>query len=107
MSYRAYNVFCLTFRRNLWVLIKRKILRATSRKNRGPAKSRRTNGNKTEGYRAGRQEVKKLKVKGYAWPAVHMSCMITKKVEKKHGWSCTFARSCIWRRKFTADMHGW
>ena len=71
MSYRVYNVFCLTFWRNLRVLIERKILRATSRKNRGPAKSRRTNGNKTEGYTAGRQEVKKLKVKGYARLAMH------------------------------------
>jgi len=33
VSYRAYNVFCLTFRRNLRVLIERKILKAILRKN--------------------------------------------------------------------------
>jgi len=35
VSYHAYNVFCLNFRRNLWVLIERKILEAISRKNKG------------------------------------------------------------------------
>ena len=72
VSYRVYSVFCFTFRRNVQVLIERKTFGAISRKNRGPTKSRRTTRSKTDGYAKGRHEVKKLKVKGYAWLVVHM-----------------------------------
>ena len=48
-SFCAYNVFCLTFRRNPQILIERKTLEVISRKNRGSAKPQRINGSKTEG----------------------------------------------------------
>ena len=47
-SYRAYNMFYLTFRKNFLVLIERKILWAILGKNRGPTKPGRTDGSKTE-----------------------------------------------------------
>ena len=47
-SYYVYNVLCLTFKRNPQVLIERKILKAISRKNRGPTKPRTTNRNKAK-----------------------------------------------------------
>ena len=37
-SYRAYNIFYPTFRRNLWVFIERKTLELISKKNRGTTK---------------------------------------------------------------------
>jgi len=104
--------------------MKRKTSGAISRKNRGPVKSRRTNGSTMEDYAAGRQEVKKLEAKGCAWLAVHfcMAVHLELKVYYRYtrlaahfleilrallrNFACTFARPCIWSRKFIANMHG-
>ena len=52
VSYCAYNVFYLTFRRNLYILIERKILEAISTKNSGLTMPQRTDGNKTNDHMA-------------------------------------------------------
>ena len=46
--YCVCNVLCLTFRRNPQVLIERKTLEAISRKNRGPTKPQRIDGDKAK-----------------------------------------------------------
>ena len=48
VSYCSYNVLCLTFRRNLQVLIERKIVKAISKNNRGLTTPRKTDGNNTK-----------------------------------------------------------
>jgi len=47
-SHCTYNVLCLTFRGNLWVLIERKTLGTISRKDRGTKKPRTTKESKPE-----------------------------------------------------------
>ena len=47
-SYCVYNVLCLTFRRNPWVLTESKTLEAVLRKIKSLTKPRRTDVNKAE-----------------------------------------------------------